>query len=267
MVNFASIQSKIDRGKGKAASKLGQPYVAYRLGAAASGDFPSGWTRVADRHDVFLKTLRSEREIDTAIHNATLFYDLTADMTNFMLGDVFMLDDGPYDPGQAYGLGATSVEGTQFNAFAFAWHPPVRKAVGGRIDRLCRLFRPSTEPHKMADGSDLWLSQKPGDRPFVLINGEMKLGAAGQKASLVPCGFSSAYRPYGQHPFDPAPPGMLRPTHWFAYLPPLPGYSPREGDTLITSDDARYVVVDPFFQNAGVVGSQLVLDRTTAQKT
>lgn len=267
MVDYATIQAKIDRGKGKAGSKLGQPYDVYRLEPDSSRDFPVGWTKIASSFSVFPRRLKGESSIESAISNATLFYDLIADMTQFQLGDVFMMSDPPYDPGVSYGLGATKVAGDQFNGFTFAWHPPVRKAIGGRCDRLCRIYRPGGKPAPLQDGNVYWRSFHQGDQPFVLIDGVMALGGPGELGSLVPCGFVSAYRPYGPKPFDPSPPGMLRPSHWFCYLPPLPGYTPREGDAIITQDDARYVVIEPFFQQAGVVGSQMMMDRTSAQKT
>lgn len=272
MSNYASIQAKIDRGKGKAAQRLGQPFSAYRLTPQSNGDYPTAWATVAENFPIFRRRLRSERELEAAIANAAMFYDIIGDMTAFLLGDVFVQTDPPYAAGVSYGTGATQVDlespgekGAQFNGFALSWHPPVRKAAGGRLDRRCRIFRANNAPRTLPDMSTYWQTTHPGDLAFVLVNGVMQLAQPGIAGSLVPCGFTSAYRPYGPLPFKPSPPGMTRPFHLFGYLPPLPGYEPREGDALITEDDQRFVIVEPFWQAAGVVGYQLVLDRTAAQ--
>lgn len=268
MVDYAGIQEKIDRGRGKAANRLGQPYSIYRLGAASTGDWPDAWSTIDSNYLVYTRRLKSERDIEVGIQNATLFFDLIADLTPFILGDVFLETDPPYDPGVSYGPGATSVAGDpmQFNAFALAWHPPIAKSVGGRIDRRGQIYRPATRPQvNTPDLSPYWRETHDGDRPLILNNGTFQFGGPGGRGSFIPCGLTSAYRPSGQKPFEVSgtPPGMLRPAHWFAYIPPLPGYLPRTGDALITEDGARYVVVQPYYQTAGVVGSQLMLDRTT----
>jgi hypothetical protein len=266
VTSAASIQLKIDRGRGHAASKLGQPYSVSRLTPSVNGDF-AGWPVITPSTPIFVRRLKSGGAIDSAIANATLFYEVVADMSPYVLGDLFQSIDPPYVPGVSYGLGATQVAGNQFNGFALAWHRPIAPSVAGRVDRLCRLYRPGAIPQTLLDGSPNWKTTRSGDQPFVMVNGQLVLGQPGLTASLVPCGLSSAYRPYGPTPFKPSPPAMTRPSHWFAYLPNLPGYTAREGDTLITDDDARYVVVEPFYQTAGVVGSQLILDRTGAQAT
>lgn len=266
MVDYATIQAKIDRGKGKAARKLGQPFNVFRIETESTGDFPEAWSEIAHSIPVFRRMLVGQGKIETAIKNATLFYDIIGDMSDFVLGDVFRQDDPPYVPGVSYGAGATKIAGAmEFNAFGFAWHPPVRLAIGGRIDRRCMIYRPSLDPKPLLDGTPYWKSLHDGDRPLILKDGHFSFGGAGARGSFVPVGLSSAYRPYGKEAYEPAPPGMLRPSHWFAYLPPLPGYHPVEGDALITEDDARYVIVEPYFQEAGVVGSQLMLDRTGAE--
>lgn len=272
MVNYAQIQARIDRGKGKAAAKLGQPYTVFRCGPTTTGDYPNAWQTVATDFPVFRRRLKSEREIETAIANAALFYDIVGDMTRFVLGDVFFQTDPPYQPGVSYGMGATKFDiepddtsEDQFNGFGLAWHPPVRKAVGGRLDRAVRIYRATNAPTTQRDASQYWQTTHPGDRAFIMQNGELTLAPAGTPGSLIPAGFTSAYRPYGPLPFKPSPPAMPRPSHSFIYLPPLQGYQPREGDAIITPDDQRYVVVQPFYQIAGVAGSQLICDRTGSQ--
>ena len=58
---------------------------------------------------------------------------------------------------------------------------------------------------------------------------------------------------------------MQKEMHWFFYLPPLPGYLPREGDAIIDMDGARYLVENPYEQLSGAVGNQMIVDRQIAQ--
>lgn len=266
MVNYARIAEHIDRGRGIAAKKLGPPFDAYRLDPTSNGDFPSGWLKVAARFPLYRRRLTAEAKIETGIRNTTLWYEIVANMDPFRLGDVFVQVDPPFVAGVSYGAGATSMPGTvELNAMALAWHPPVNKSVGARLDRLAAIYRPANQAAAMGDGSLYWKQTLDHDQPLVLGSGTFGLGTAGSgQGSLVPIGLSSAHR-RGDAILGPGVPGMVKPSHWFVYLPPLPRYVPREGDAIVTLDDARYVVTSPFEQLAGVVGYQLLCDRKIAQ--
>lgn len=187
----------------------------------------------------------------------------------YVLGDVFLQTDPPYNPGVSYGAGATSVPGTlEFNAFGLAWHPPVGEPVGARLDRRMGIYRPSLSPAlNNDDGSTYWKSTKDNDTPLVLTNGNYDWGGPGGTASFVPGGLASTLRVTGDLLFQPKVPGMTDAVRYFVYLPPLPGYTPSEGDAIITEDGARYEVVHPYAQSAGVSGSQLVVKRMISQDT
>ena len=266
MVNYARVQEHIDRGKGIAARKLGPPYNAFRIIGSSAGDFPGGWSKVASNFPLFYRKLVGESKILTGLKNTTQWIDIVADMDPFVLGDIFLLNDPAYVPGVSYGAGATSIPGTiELNGMCLAWHPPVNKAIGGTINRLVSIYRPAVAPATQNDGSTYWESTHDNDQPLVLAGGSFAFGSAGAGgASLVPAGIGSAHR-RGEAIFGPGVPGMLKPTHWFFYVPPLPGYLPREGDAIIDQNGARYVVVSPYEQLAGVVGYQLLCDRKVAQ--
>lgn len=265
MVNYARIQEHIDRGKGIAAKRLGPPYNAYRVISSSSGSFPGGWSRVATNYPLFSRKFVGEGKILTGLKNTSQWIDIVADMDPFVLGDIFVLADPSYVPGVSYGPGATSIPGTiELNGIALAWHPPVNNAIGARLDRLVTIWRPAMAPAAQGDGSDYWKSTHDNDQGLVLGGGQFAFGTAGAGvASLVPAGIGSAHR-RGEAIFGPGVPGMMKGTHWFFYLPPLPGYLPREGDAIIDQNGSRYVVVSPYEQLAGVVGFQLLCDRKVA---
>ncbi|HTI81740.1 MAG TPA: hypothetical protein VL614_14930 [Acetobacteraceae bacterium] len=268
MVSYASIQAKIDYGKGKAGQKLGQPYSAYRITAAASGDFPSGWESAGTGIPILRRRI-NERLIESALEYAgTLWYNITADMTDFLLGDVFVCTDPAYSPGISYGTGATAVPGGseyEIDAFALAWHMPINKAVGARIDRRCQIFRPLDAPGKMADGTYAWRQANDQSTPLVLTGGVYNFDQPGAAGSFIPIGLSSTARPGRGEMFPPGIPAMPGVTRYYGYVPFLPGYEAAEGDRIITEDGARYVVANPYRQEQGVVGQQLALERMISQ--
>ena len=266
MVSYAQVQRHIDRGRGIASKKLGPPYNCFRIESGSTGDFPEGWTQTQTNFPIFQRKFTSEGKILSGLKNTTQWHDLIADMDPFLLGDVFVLNDPPFVPGVSYGAGATSIPGTiEINAICLAWHPPVNKSIGARLDRLVQIFRPATQPVAQTDTSNYFESTHDNDLPLVLGGGKFAFGTAGAgNASLVPAGIGSAHR-RGEAIFGPGVPGMTKGTHWFFYIPPLPGYMPREGDAIIDQNGARYVIVSAYEQLTGVVGFQLLCDRKVAE--
>lgn len=268
MVDYASVQDKIDYGKGKAGDKLGQPYTAYRLTSAATGDFPGGWFTVQTNIPILRRRI-NERLIESALeYSGTLWYSITADMTDFLLNDVFVCTDPAYSPGISYGPGATAIEGGsqyELNAFSFAWHQPINKAVGARLDRRCQILRPLGAPDRMPDGGFAWRQANDASMPLVLNGGVYSFSNPRSVGNWIPVGLASTARPGKGDNFPPEFPGMVGFSRYYAFLPNLPGYQPTEGDRLITEDGARYVVHNPYRQEEGVVGQQLVMERTIAQ--
>lgn len=267
MTNYARIQRHIDHGKGVGARHIGQPFQAYRLTGASAGDFPAGWSNVSLNFFMFRRRL-AETKLELGIKNVALFYDIVANMSPFVVGDVFVQNDPNYVPGISYGPGATSIVGTniEFNAMCLAWHPPENKAVGARLDRLVTIWRPATSPAAVTGvaGAAYWKETHDNDLPLILSGGSYSFGTAGAGgASLIPAGALSAVRQH-DYAIEPTVPGVLKEAKWFLYLPPLPGYLPAEGDALIDQNGARYVISVPYEQKTGVSGYQLVCDRKIA---
>jgi hypothetical protein len=261
-MNYALIQLKVDRGLSHAGKHLGEPFSCYRVEDTCNGDWPGGWTLLDTKYPIYRERV-PEPKLETALSKGALWYNIYGSMIPFNLGDVFLCTDPPYSPGLSYGAEATILPNTpEINAFALAWHMPARIPTGARLSHQVRIYRSSVKPKQLTDGSYYWDSTLENDQPLILQAGQFTFGTPGStEASIVPAGFMGAYRPSGSLPFGPPPPGMIRPTHWYVYVPPLPGYEPLEGDALVTVTDDRYVVVEPYHQEAGVVGSQLLVDR------
>lgn len=270
MVNYARIQHKIDKGLGIAGRHLGPPYSAYRIESTSAGDFPGGWSQVGSNLPIFLRRSTDSKIFSALLASGTLWFDVIGNMEPFYLGDVFQLTDGSYSPGQAYGVGATSVPGTpQFNAFGLAWHAPVDEPVGARLDRRVKIYRPQGPPDtSLTDGAGTWRDTTYDATALVLSGGtySFQTAASGIPASYVPGGISSTDRPPRGHLFGPpSVPGDLQVPRYFMYIPPLPGYTPSEGDRIVEESGARYVVTNPYHQEAGVVGNQLGIERRVSE--
>ena len=269
MVNYARIQHKIDKGLGIAGRHLGPSYTGYRVAAASSGDFPSGWSSVGSG-PVMLR-----RQTDSTIQSAllasgTMWFDVVGNMEPFYVGDVFQLSDGTYSPGQSYGVHATSVPGTpQFSGFTLAWHAPVDEPIGARVDRRVQIYRPMGAPDtSLTDLGGTWRNTTFAASPLVLRSGVFSFADAysGIQASFVPGGVASTDRPPRGHLFSPpSMPSDLQVPRYFMYIPPLPGYIPSEGDRIVEESGARYVVTNPYHQEAGVVGNQLGVERRISE--
>jgi len=259
----SQFQHLIDKQLGGVGRALGQQFTAWRITPASTGDFPTNWTRVSTQFRAHRNRVRSQDAEVSMTSERTVWYEIIGDVSAFWLGDVFLQTDSPFFPGVAYGDRATNLPGTiELNGFSLAWHAPMRAPLAGRIDRRVGIYRPQLTP---INGQ--WRSQRDSDTPLVLSNGTYSFGPSGGVASWVPAGFGTSDRQTRGEDMSPDPPGMIPTPRYYAYLPPLPGYTAAEGDALITEDDARYVVIAPYRQETGVVGSQLMTQRYISQST
>lgn len=258
----ALFQAAVDRALGAVGRSFGKPYAVYRIIQTSSGDFPNGWSQRTTNAPLLRNRVSSRNIESNLLSERTLWFELAGDLSPFLLGDVFVSADQTYYPGVGYGAGATTIAGTtEIDGLALAWHAPAQPPLGARIDRRVGIYRPSLAPTTMPDGSKRWNTTREQDTPLILNAGTYSFGAAAGKASWVPCGFGSNDRQFKDGPFAPDKIGAIPSARYFAYLPPLPGYTPVEGDALITEDDTRHVVLATYGQSVGVVGSQLMTER------
>ena len=281
MANYVSIQKKIDRGRGIAGRVLGQPYNVYRIGQNAALNLIDPFNRVTTNFPVLRRRISAKDQIEAPERMGTLFFELVANADQYLVGDVFVQND------QVYGTGDTSVDFStnQLNAFCLAFHAPIKKTLGARLDKQVQFYRPSRAPATRADGTQHWVNTQENMLPLVLFNGVLSLGAAPNQDSL---GFSGSipYQLGGSAPsataalipvgFQTAPnmrgglykkiPGDVGTQHWYCYVPPLPdgptgSFRFVEGDRIVDQDGARYAVRHPYRQDTGFSGSMLVIER------
>lgn len=246
------IQQQIDFGRGQAANVLGQPGTIYRLNGSSSGDFIIPANIVFTEYPILRKVISKDPSLEGTAMMQTMIFNLIADLTPLVLGDVWIQTD-PF-----YGVGATSVSypTNEFNGICIASHGPIKKALGARLDRFANVFRPAIVP----DANEYWNTSSLGAQPLQLTNGTWSLGAVGSTPSLIPVGLQVRSRMFGKPQFEPDIPGLTRYNEWYGYVPPLEGFAFRRGDRIITQNGNRFVVVNPWHQEAGFVGSQMALE-------
>ncbi len=259
MVNYAGIQNKIDRGRGKAASKLGQPYNVFRnLTTGGATNFLDTSNKVASNYLCFRKGIGggAVESVETETKQGTFWYQMVSNLIGFKTGDVFIQND------PLYGAGFTSVTfaTVEFNGLCLASHAPVKKTIAARVDRLASIYRPaSTGP----DTNNYFSNQLSQMLPLQLTAGIYALaGSPTATPTLIPVGMMPHARPYGGNIFDEVP-GMPKKTLWFVYVPPLNGFFIHEQDKIQLQDGSIYTVLHPYEQYAGCVGFQLVCERET----
>lgn len=249
---YAFVQGRIDFGRGQAADRLGQPGSIFRLNESSTGNLIDPSNQIYQNYPVYRKVLHSDPGLEATTMMETLFYDLIADLTPLLTGDIWIQTD-PY-----YGKGATLADfyTTQFDGICIASHGPAKKAFGARLDRFITAFRPSQEP----DPDNYYNTTLLGAQPLVLNNGSYSLGQIGDTPTSIPVGFMVRSRMFGKPQFSPGIPGVTRFNEWYVYVPPLPGFYFRQGDRIVSYEGTRFVVINPWHQEAGFVGSMFSLE-------
>lgn len=262
-MSYATFNNRIQKRLGQIGASVGPPFDAYRVVAGCVGDFPDGWQFIGSTNIFRYKVPVSK--VESGVEHSELLYSVFFNASAFNIGDVFVCTDPLLEAGVAYGPEATILPGTaQINALALGWAPSMRVPTGVRIDRRVRVYRPADTPVILKDGTNYWNETNDNDMPLILRDGCYSFGPAGSGlGNWVPGGFMSVTR-RSDYPFDKEP-GIVRSLGWMAYLPPLPGYLAAEGDSLITEDGARYVMLGAYIQEVGLVGTQMIIDRKISQ--
>lgn len=256
-MDYIKLQYLQNKGWGKGAAHVGQPFSAYRVGASSSGNVIQAGNQLTAALPVYRTKLKpGDPAFETDNTQGTYWFSIEANLTGYQVGDVFVLNDS------VYGAGYTSVnyETNEFEAFCLAGLRPGYTAIGARIDRNITVLRPNDSP----DSTGYFKATLDNALPVVLNNGQFSIGDVGAKAAQIPAGFMPIPRPHGGAIFD-ATPNIPPHTLWRMYVIPLPGFTFREGDRIVGPDESRYVVLNPYRQEAGLVGSQLIIEREIAQ--
>lgn len=256
-MNYVRAQNLIDKGRGKAAVRLGQPYDVYRIQPnTAATEYLDPINRIASGFLVLRRPNKSEALIEGTLLSAVPWETL-GDFRQWLLGDVFVQNDTVFGKGQTL----VTYDTLQMDAFCLAFHGPVKKTMGARLDRLGYVLRPldsGTDPNGYYAG-DIGAA-----KPLKLVNGVYVWGQNGDApTSRIPMGVSSRIRARGI--LIPALPSSVGEPVFVFYIPPLPGFAPKEGDRIQLEDGSRYVVHNPYEQEAGFVGSQITTVREVSQ--
>lgn len=262
-MDYRTAMLHVDYGRGKAGEILGPPCNVFRCGATAAVNYLDSANQIASGVRVARRMNVKKTDLE-APAMGSLFYALMVDADNYETGDVFVEAD-PY-----YGSGGTDVDYStlQFEGYCLAYHAPFRRTIAARIDRVATIYRPLTTPDTSGPGP-YWKATAAAANmaPLVLADGVWSVGSVGATPSQVPIGMQSTARPRGD--LFRTVPGSTMETVWFVYVPDLDGFTPQEGDRIVTdgnlANGSRYVIQHPYMQQAGLQGSQLVCTREVQQ--
>lgn len=250
--DYTTIQASIDYADGLSAGFTGQPFYVYRLNSSASGNVVQSSTQILSNFPISRKRLKmGDDSLETDVAQGTYWYKLIADLSTLQVGDICIMND------PVYGLGSTQVAPAgnalaQFVGFAIAEHAPLKAKIGGRLNCYVSIFRPASSP----DSSGYEDQTQHGALPLLLTNGQFVLGTSGQQPALIPAGFMPAVRDRGN--MYPDQSNNVGTTVWKVYLPPLPGFNLKETDIIATTAGDQYRIINPYRQEAGTIGYQLI---------
>ncbi len=257
---YTNIMPLIDKGRGLAANAVGVPYNVFRLIKNSNGNLLDPSNEIGSNIYGFRKVTHGGTAMETTTKFNMVWYKMVFDLQNFLTGDVFVQND------PIYGKGATLADFTvsQFDALCLAFHPPIKDALGVRLDRIATIFRPNLEPTT----GGYWKStvntpSTPATNnalPVILVNGQYTLGTVGQTPTQMPIGCLPARWGTGGSEFSKIP-GMVKIPEWHIYVPPMQGFVFQSGDRIVAADGSQYTVSLVWNQVAGTVGNQLFCDR------
>jgi hypothetical protein len=263
---YAELTNIQDMVQGIGATISGQPYKVYRIQRTTSGDPIQPSSMISDCFPCWRELLAGKKHMEgfeSAKAMEIYWFMLGADFRCSIVGDVFLLNDPLFGPGRtqvAYNSAQaeTGMPTNQINGFALAIHPVLRIPIGGRLDRFIQIFRPATTTASGYLDTTLHAAN-----PLILANGSFSLGDNNQVASNIPAGFMAVKRDKGFQLPDVPEVGMK--TRFSCYTPPLPGFTPVEGDIVVDSYSGQYRIINCWNQQVGLVGNQFVLERQVSQ--
>jgi hypothetical protein len=255
--SVARLDAKIQRGRGKIASKFGQTFDVYRLGpnsggvgiVSASSLFASN---VAAEFERFSK--KDEIEVEPPIKG--LYFTASFNALRFQPGDVFVQrqDSYRYD-GAVYTLGAT--------------RPAPRLPFFASTPIYATLSRPDANPQRVRSGLAPFSGQaKEYEWPLILLPGQPTASYAfvytltvGQVPATVPVYLGPQIRPGRLPSVDVRLPDDVPEQLYDAYLPVMPGVMLTENDVITGSTGDRFRIYKPFPVLTGAHGQYCVLSK------
>lgn len=257
MPDYVDLQGYFETGRGKAAEIFGVPADIYRLNDSSSGSYLDIENKIATATDLYFKGATAKElksDLETDVRLGSSWYVLIADLSLYQVGDIFLIQD------PVFGAGHTAVpwQTSQYRGFALAQHGETKKSFAARLNTTVKISRPECDP----DTGNYFPSGTGGDQ-VLLSNGQFTFGSTTDEGTAIPVGLYASGRTYGSKTFSDVPSDQPK-SSWFCYVPPLQGFSFREGDQLTAADGAIYRVLIPYSQDVGACGSQLFLERESA---
>jgi len=257
MATVATIQAKIDKGRGKAGTILGQTFDVYRLNPKSTGSIIQASNLVISGYKAYVKhdTHRLETESNVIVKAVPRFI-FTSDSRQIQLGDVFV------ERTDAFRHELPSL--TDGNIFTFAYFRPIRRLGFVSTPISGQVSRAKNNPNSIDSGLVPYGGMSKGlEQVLILKNGYYSWGLYGgtQPPAVIPMSIQATSgkgelpRPNLRLPTD-----VKRQT-WDVYFAMLPGYIPTESHIVTGANGDRYFMQTPTFNSVGFVGVQSVCEK------
>jgi hypothetical protein len=247
--HLAQINQAIQKGRGAAASVLGQTYDVYRLGSQ-SGQIVSG-TPLYMNYPATLTHWKNLKDIENQVFDA-LTFAATCDNTFLEVGDVFV--------GTGYGSdGAMYVVGDM---------RPLKHTILIRCEQSATITRPTTAASNatLNTGKPTQIKSYVGvtkttEQSLILTNGSYSFSATGSSA-MVPFGLQPLNK-LREMPESKLPTDTKRES-FVGFLPLLPGVILEENDVISSGASGdRFRIEQNYIAEHGLQGQVLLLQKLT----
>ena len=256
-MSLAQIQAAIDKGRGKAATVLGQTFNVYRLNSYSTGSIIQPSNLVIPGFRAYVKHDSKRIEIESnVIVKAVPRFSFTCDSTNIQLGDVFVerADSFRHEVSTPY----------DGNIFTFAYFRPIRRYVMVSTPISGQISRARNNPNSVDSGQVPWgAMSKSLEQVLILRNGYYSWEAYGgsQSPAVIPMAIqATAGKGELPEPKLRLPTDVKRQT-WDIYCGLLPGYIPTESHIVTGANGDRYYIQTPAFNAVGFVGVQAICEK------
>lgn len=249
MSNWLTITKIAQHCYGVLAQQVGIPFNIYRIQPTSNGNWIQPQNLIAQNVRVDRQPMLSgNKGFESAKRMETFWYELMADCTPFLVGDIFVSNDQVLNQGSV----TVNYNTTEFVGLCLAENMPTRAPIAARINTTAQLYTASLLPNRQ----NYFDSSLPNRMPIILQNGSFSAVNTGQTAAVIPVA-STPFRNFGQiysQPTANVTPAERR----LVYIPPMPGYVPIPTDEILFADGSRYILESNYIQQSGTAGTQAV---------
>ena len=249
MANYISMTRIAQHVYGVLAQVTGIPMSVYRIQPNSNGDWIQPQNLIAQNVRVDRQpSPAGNKGFESAKRMETFWYELMADCTPFLVGDIFVSNDQVLNKGSV----TVNYNTTEFVGLCLAENMPTRAPVAARINTTAQLYTANLLPNRQ----NYFDSTLPNRMPIILQNGIFSAVNAGQQAAVIPIA-SMPFRNFGSiyaQPTANVTPAERR----LIYIPPMNGYVPVATDELVFADGSRYIIESNYIQTSGTAGTQAI---------